>query len=141
MEKMTWTRPVAAVEQFMPNEYIAACWGVACNTTAANKIEDDLHNDPYGGHRASECGRFDQQAVTGYIANGEFHATGMVEIGTYWGDLDCTLYTDSTFTQVGNWNDVQNGETIYWKTEGLGGNVYHHVGVVQATNANKLKHS
>jgi len=25
MEKMTWTRPVAAVEQFMPNEYIAAC--------------------------------------------------------------------------------------------------------------------
>lgn len=25
MEKMTWTRPVAAVEQFMANEYIAAC--------------------------------------------------------------------------------------------------------------------
>ena len=25
MEKMTWTRPVAAVEQFMPNEYISKC--------------------------------------------------------------------------------------------------------------------
>ena len=25
MEKMTWTRPMAEVEQFMPNEYIAAC--------------------------------------------------------------------------------------------------------------------
>ena len=25
MEKMTWTRPVAAVEQFMSNEYISAC--------------------------------------------------------------------------------------------------------------------
>ena len=25
MEKMIWTRPVAEVEQFMPNEYIASC--------------------------------------------------------------------------------------------------------------------
>ena len=25
MEKMTWSRPAAIVEQFMPNEYIAAC--------------------------------------------------------------------------------------------------------------------
>ena len=25
MEKMIWTRPVAKVEQFMPNEYIAKC--------------------------------------------------------------------------------------------------------------------
>ena len=25
MEKMIWTRPIAEVEQFMPNEYIAAC--------------------------------------------------------------------------------------------------------------------
>lgn len=25
MEKMIWTRPVAEVEQFMPNEYIAKC--------------------------------------------------------------------------------------------------------------------
>ena len=140
MEKMIWSRPVAAVEQFMPNEYISACWGVACNTTAANAIEDRLHNNPYGGHRSEECGRFDQQAVTGYISDGEFHATGMIETDTYWGTLNCTLYTDSTFTQVGNWNDVQNGETIYWVTR-YGNNVYHHVGTVQATNANKLKHS
>ena len=25
MEKMIWTRPIAEVEQFMPNEYIAGC--------------------------------------------------------------------------------------------------------------------
>lgn len=25
MEKMIWTRPIAEVEQFMPNEYIAKC--------------------------------------------------------------------------------------------------------------------
>ena len=40
MEKMTWTRPMATVEQFMPNEYIAACgdsgthYKFVCNATS-----------------------------------------------------------------------------------------------------------
>ena len=41
MEKMTWTRPVAAVEQFMPNEYIAACWWVNCNISRGNVYLDN----------------------------------------------------------------------------------------------------
>lgn len=31
MEKKIWTAPQAVVEQFMPNEYIAACWDIKCN--------------------------------------------------------------------------------------------------------------
>ena len=31
MEKKIWTRPMAQVEQFMANEYVAACWKIKCN--------------------------------------------------------------------------------------------------------------
>ena len=40
MEKMTWTRPVAVAEQFMPTEYISACgesgttYNFKCNAPA-----------------------------------------------------------------------------------------------------------
>ena len=31
MEKKIWTRPMAEVETFMANEYVAACWKIKCN--------------------------------------------------------------------------------------------------------------
>lgn len=32
MEKMMWTKPMAVAEQFMPNEYISACFYIACES-------------------------------------------------------------------------------------------------------------
>ena len=46
MEKMTWTRPMAAVEQFMPNEYIAACGD---KTDPVYKFTCNAGGGVYGG--------------------------------------------------------------------------------------------
>ena len=37
--KATWTEPRVEVQEFIPNEYVAVCYSVVCNTDAANKVE------------------------------------------------------------------------------------------------------
>ena len=79
MEKMTWTRPVAAVEQFMPNEYIAACgdsgvvYKFVCN--AGSKWNDYnvylANGTPYAtsGRDSGGC----RTDYSGYSPCGESH--------------------------------------------------------------------
>ena len=138
--KKHYVKPIMVGEKFLADEYVSACWGVACDTDAANHIERDLDNNPIGGHRKTECGRFDQQAI---VTNSNNVATGMVEIGTAFGDLDCDLYTDGTYTEKLDASTVKNGDTIYWITEGnyMGKQIYHHVGKVQLTDQYKVNHS
>ena len=138
--KKHYVKPMMVGEEFVADEYVSACWGVACNTSAANKIESDLHNTPWGGHSPSQCGRFEQQVI---IVNSNNVATGMVEIKTAYGDLPCELYTDSTYTTKLDISTVKSGDTIYWITEGysFGKQIYHHVGTVQLTDQYKVNHS
>ncbi len=134
MSKRVWNRPEAVVEEFVVNEYVAACWGVACDTAEANSIEDKLTSiaNPIGGHRNQFCGRYTAQYV---VTNNENVATGMKELDSPYGDLGCTLYTDSSFTtkmtedQIAS---IQPGDTIYWLTVGNwgGAQYYHHTGEV-----------
>ena len=37
--KRKYERPMAFEETFMTNEYVAACWGVACSIDSANKVD------------------------------------------------------------------------------------------------------
>ena len=70
--KMRWEEPRIEVQQFMPNEYVAVCWGVACSTGAANEVEqgwiiggpwwDPTNNYEAGQtHSASLCGQTSHQ--------------------------------------------------------------------------------
>lgn len=38
MMKATWTKPQAMVEQFMANEYVAACYKIKCNVPSGNQL-------------------------------------------------------------------------------------------------------
>lgn len=139
--KKHYVKPIMVGEKFLAYEYVSACWGVACDTYAANRIEGKLGNSPLGGHSERECGRFNQQAI---VTNSNNVATGMVEIGTAYGKLDCDLYTDDTYTVELDASTVENGDTIYWITVGnfMGKKqIYHHVGTVQLTDKYKVNHS
>lgn len=133
-----YMKPTMNGEMFVANEYIGACWGVSCNTSSANDIEDTLRNDPLGGHNPNECGRFTQQAVV--LNDGV--VVGMRELGTAYGNLDCTIYTNATFTKKASQSEIANieiGDTIYWVTVGTYEvnpwysitSTYHHVGEVK----------
>lgn len=47
--KRKYERPMAFEETFMTNEYVAACWGVACSIDSANKV--DQNNPGVDHHR------------------------------------------------------------------------------------------
>lgn len=125
-----WTAPVIEVQVFEANEYVAACWGVACDTKAATKLENQMHNNPSGGHTSSLCGVQSHQYV---FTDANNVAIGMQEQKhPIWGTLTCTLYTDQSYTVRRDIANVDPGDVIYWTTQ-RNGNLYHHVGTVQAS--------
>ncbi len=128
--KMRWEEPRIEVQQFMPNEYVAVCWGVACSTGAANKYEASIHNSAQD-HRAEYCGTTGHQWLTD--GNNDGTPESMSEIGTDGlGTLACTIYTDGTYRWKGNIRDVKVDDYIYWTTSS-GDRVWHHQGWVTET--------
>lgn len=128
--KKTWAFPLVCVQQFEANEYVAACWGVGCNTAEANRIERNLGIYQPGvlDHSSDHCGLSGNQVI--YDDNNDGTADRMVEVGTDGlGTLNCTIYTDSSYSAPMDVSSVQTGQTIYWTTS-AGNKTWHHVGTV-----------
>lgn len=79
MEKMTWTKPAAIVEQFMPNEYIAKCsdtteeyWSFKCDARGGifGAVGYDGNNN---GYKAWEAILGIDKVVDEYYACGKEH--------------------------------------------------------------------
>ena len=128
--KKTWEVPVILVQQFEANEYVAACWGVGCNTSEADRIEKNLGIYQPGvlDHSSDHCGLSGNQVI--YDDNNDGTADRMVEVGTDGlGTLNCTIYTDSSYSTPMDVSSVSAGQTIYWTTS-AGNKTWHHVGTV-----------
>lgn len=128
--KKTWAFPLVCVQQFEANEYVAACWGVGCNTAEANRIEKNLGIYQPGvlDHSSDHCGLSGNQVI--YDDNNDGTADRMVEVGTDGlGTLNCTIYTDSSYSAPMDISSVSTGQTIYWTTS-AGNKTWHHVGTV-----------
>lgn len=128
--KKTWAFPLVCVQQFEANEYVAACWGVGCNTAEANRIEKNLGIYQPGvlDHSSDHCGLSGNQVI--YDDNNDGTADRMVEVGTDGlGTLNCTIYTDSSYSTPMDVSSVSAGQTIYWTTS-AGNKTWHHVGTI-----------
>ena len=137
MKKM-WEEPSIQVQEFMPNEYVAVCWGVACDVDWANKYEQDFRFFFFFNvsHASDHCGNSSNQVI--YVRNNDGVGEAMVETGTDGlGTLACTIYTDynrytGRFTGQTSASNVHIGQTIYWTTTS-GSRTWHHRGTVTAT--------
>lgn len=126
--KTKWITPRTEIETFIPNEYIAACWGVACNVDAANYYEQTHYANRWEtwwdrgcSHDKDHCGQANNQIV--YDDNNDGRADRMIETGTDGlGDLVCNI----TNTNIGN---VTIGSYIHWTTTS-GNRTWHHEGQV-----------
>ena len=128
--KKTWAFPLVCVQQFEANEYVAACWGVGCSVDEANRIERNLGIYQPGvlDHSSDHCGLSGNQVI--YDDNNDGTADRMVEVGTDGlGTLNCTFYTDSSYSTPMDVSSVSAGQTIYWTTS-AGNKTWHHVGTV-----------
>lgn len=132
MEKRVWTKPVAAIEGFMPNEYIAACWDIKCDVDGNDGFGMD-----YGGHRDVDgtCGSYGAMYVRD-LGNNKYE---IVEDHYNWGMLDCEIvdYIDYENKTVEGSRGVYSVEipkntpskTLYWITKS-GQYEYYHYGTV-----------
>lgn len=135
-----WERPMAVVEEFEPNEYVAACWGVACSTKEANKVEQSWMLNQWESnyangqtHSADHCGTMTNQWVID--DNNDGTVDRMVETGTDGlGNLNCTLYADANYNTPASFSGVKIGSYIYWTTSS-GNRTWHHQGTVIGTDS------
>lgn len=131
--KEKWMAPRTVIEEFTPNEYIAVCWGVACNTIYANNYEKRIHNEGQT-HSPNYCGLQSHQYLEDW--NNDGIPESMVEKDTDGqGTLTCKIYTDGSYSNIKDFSTVKRGETLYWTTSASDGRVWHHQGVVASENA------
>ena len=133
--KRKYERPMAFEETFMTNEYVAACWGVACSIESANKVDQ---NNPWVHHKAKHCGLETNQHI---YTDSNGVAVSMIEEKTdRLGNLTCNLYTDSSYRDSKPYSSVKPGDYIYWTTKS-GHRTWHHQGYVKPTYKNRPNHS
>lgn len=126
--KKQWTSPRILVQEFEANEYVAACWGVACDYEWANWYDRE---HPDTTHDKGHCGFVGHQVLIDSDDNGT--PESMIEVGTDGlGELKCTIFEDSNYSQQIPPADVSVGEIIYWTTS-AGSRTWHHKGIVEAT--------
>lgn len=136
-----YVTPRMTGETFAANEYIAACWGVACDTGWANRYEQEEGDYGHGvTHDSAHCGNPSNQVI--YDWNGDNIADAMIEEGTDGlGNLRCKIYTDGTYSQLMSIEDVKVGTTIYWTTHADDGRTWNHRGEVFASFPGRPNHS
>lgn len=139
-----WETPRVTIQEFEPNEYVAACYSVVCSTDAANSVEkgwriwsDGWTNNYDAGqtHSPTACG-----ALGNYYAtddNGDGLIDSLTEYSRDQGPLSCTLYTDESYRYTAGWGTVNvSSGTIYWQTSSQDGTrTWHHQGTVQVADA------
>ena len=164
MEKKMWSTPMATVEQFAANEYVNACWQVACllPQRGENDPERGDLSDPWGGYHSSTsgtCGSTSSQ----YIYNtSEEDVYAMKEKNWLYQWMDVKFYIgnngngydwdgnrpdkndsslwSSTITLTKDMLEDDTPDYIYWRTDGLTTSYYHY-GLIDLTKENRSKHS
>ena len=129
MERLRYETPMMREECFAANEYVAACWQVACDirgkdTHASNQNRQGVT------HREEHCGT----AANQVICNNGNGYTMIEENVENQPDLLCTIKTfnwesDRVLNQA---PDI--GDTIYWTTTGVMGSTsttWYHCGTVK----------
>ena len=152
MKRTTWVKPMTLVQQFEANEPVAAtaCWGVGCDTVAANSGWDDTHpqyhpNNPaqithayYPYHDPGSCGVVSHQFLKDIDGDGSPDKMYELKDGE---ELECTVFSDANYSNQIGVDSIMPGQTIYWTTVASTGRLWlwpteatwHHVGTVEAT--------
>lgn len=154
--RKTYCAPMLSVERFAANEYVAACWGVACVVATANEYEKSVNSkvwqeyykggtyDGYIPHDGNNCGTLSHQVI--YDDNDDGTPDRMIEEQTKnLGNLTCYIFQDGSYSTIKQIADVKVGDYIYWRTylnnNYPNGKCWSHQGKVVESYAGRPKHS
>lgn len=134
--KMTWEIPQIMVQEFEANEYVAACWTVACRVGSGNYGGYTAscwgNTEPYGDnchdHTGSCSSAINNQFKVGANRKVSFYAENNDQQGTLNGGY--TSYIDNNGNGI-----VDNDDIIFWYTlSGSGDRRWNHYGTVTAAD-------
>lgn len=136
MEKRNYCSPRLAVEHFIPNEYVAACWYVACEipTTRYENSKAYYGQDTSGAWHSKRddytgCGWAQNQHVFDRT-DGRF---SIVEENTkYTSDLNAKITSEL--------KSVTDGAYLEWTTND-GSTMYYHHGYIHFSDNTRPLHS
>lgn len=135
MEKRKYEKPMLISEAFIPNEYVAACWYIACDYgNGENNHWDPYHfGDENYKHAANPngtgCGHANNQHIYD-LPNGGFSITEENTDGL--NNLKCTITNGVT--------SVGEGTFIQWTTTS-GDRTWTHKGTVHLFDQSRPNHS
>lgn len=143
MKKM-YERPMANIEEFAANEYVATCWKVGCsnNTTYRNHNS----NAPYGNQWKQQEGRynsaFSHNGTCRHAENNYFSAIGTSI--TFKHEDTTGQGNDNQGSELGGgfdyWYDkngdniVNAGDVVYWHTTNSEPRTWNHWGYVETVD-------
>ena len=142
MEKK-WEKPVTVVEKFEANEYVAACFKLACGRGSDPSLpygaywergeRGDVSHSPIG--TPNTCGDANANRVI-TDDGGFFQSVGDLNGEQGWlnGGLDYVLQRDGNGT-------VDPNDVIFWHTNASDGRRWNHWGIVQQEDPNHPNHS
>lgn len=134
MSKREYVTPVMSEEIFEADEYIAACWKVACARPGTDDYDEhvsgkDVTHNLYDGGKG--CGNANNQ----WIVENEDGTFSMIEKNTKnQGDLTCIMTDSNWGNETLKASNVSVGETVYWITNASDNSnrTWHHYGTVEA---------
>ena len=120
--KKTYETPVACAEEFMPNEYVAACFQLVCHRgSEGNHYPDSYWNGPEIGNVSHStigtphtCGDASANRVI-TSDGGVFQSVGEYNGEQGWLNGSMTKWTDNDKS-----NSITPGDTIFWYTKASG---------------------
>ena len=141
--KKRWEEPKIGVQKFVPNEYVAACYMLACQRGPEDSLIYGSHWDSHErgdvSHSAigtpNTCGDASANRVI-TDDGGVFQSVGEFNGEQGWlnGGLDYILQKDSN-------NTVDPGDVIFWHTTASDGRRWNHWGMVQQQKPGHPNHS
>lgn len=140
--KKRWKKPNMTLQIFEANEYIAACWAIACDYGIAGgngDCPDPIHTDNSNiTHAKKDAGTGCGWSTNQYIFKNKDGSFSVTEINTdQLGNLNTQLtFNENYYNLSSKINDVDPGDVIYWTTsagEGWNQRTWYHKGTVEAT--------
>lgn len=131
----TWKKPVIEVQKFEANEYVAACFQLACTAMGNDKVPMYGHNGKIcNTHSSQYCGNPAHQSLS--VANG---VLSVKEINAS-NEVSSTLHTISLSYTDNDRNGVPSvGDAVEWANQadipGIRNDVvWHHSGKLTAVD-------
>lgn len=126
-----WETPRTVVQGFEANEYVAACWYIACDYGERGESDpiSGLYHNAYSN--GTGCGHANNQVIR-EVRDGVFR---LREEDGFGEDYDMQMTRDTNWQGLsGTLTNVQLGDIIYWTTTASDGRIWYHKGTVESTS-------